>query len=333
MRQSINYFLGMLALFVLFAACTRDRSVDDVTTTGVDSNQTEAVTPAVSEQNVLPATQSRSTSVEPVNSVQQSSEPTATPVPGNTPQSGQPPSSTFQYTVEPGDTLFSIAERYGTDIATVQQLNFLFDDNISAGQVIRLPLLEGYTAAGLPTATPVPFRYPIQSGETLSGIAAKFGVSTAELVNVNNIVNTDSLYVGQEIIIPGRYNTDVAFDSSDTNVDNSSSVTNQAIHIVSPGEGLLAIAERYSVSASDIATANNIQNRELLRTGQRLFIPGVSANEAASINSTIHTVAAGQSLLQIAVQYDVAVDELTEANNIQNIELIYPGQQLVIPNP
>lgn len=335
MRQSVNYFLGMLALFVLFAACTRNRPAD----TGVETRTNPAATavtnsdstePDVNAANA-PAPAEAQGNTAPANASQSNASSTATPLPTATtaPANASSDASTFQYTVEPGDTLFSIAQKYGTDLETVRQLNFLFSDAISAGQVLRLPLLDGYTQAGAPTATPVPFRYPIQSGDTLTGIAQKFGVSTDELISVNNIVDTNSLYVGQEIVIPGRAGTNVVFDSGSTNVE--SSPANQAVHIVRPGEGLLAIAERYNVSASDIANANNIQNRELLRTGQRLFIPGVSASQAETISSTVHTVAAGQGLLQIAVQYGVDVDEIIEANNILNTELIYPGQQLIIP--
>lgn len=329
MRQSINYFLGMLALFVLFAACTRDRPTDDSTATRTNPVAT-AVTNNDSTEPSVDAVNAPAP-IETEQTTRSNTSPTTVPAPTATdaPASTSSSSGTFQYTVEPGDTLFSIAQKYGTDIETVRQLNFLFSDAISAGQVLRLPLLDGYTEAGAPTATPVPFRYPIQSGDTLTGIAQKFGVSTDELINANNIVDTNSLYVGQEIVIPGRSGNNVVVNSGSTQIE--SSPANQAVHIVQPGEGLLAIAERYNVSASDIANANNIQNRELLRTGQRLFIPGVSASQAESINSTIHTVAAGQGLLQIAVQYSVDVDAIIEANNILNTELIYPGQQLVIP--
>lgn len=332
-RQSINYFLGMLALFVLFAACTRNRTPD----TGIDT-ATRTTTVATAVTDVTPTDVSpASAPADPSSSTRnnnnaQSNSTTATPLPPATavPASEPADASTFQYTVESGDTLFSIAEDYGTDVGTVQQLNnFLFDETIRVGELLRLPLLDGFTEAGRPTSTPVPFRYPIQSGDTLSGIAQKFGISASELVNANSIVDTDSLYVGQEIVIPGRAGANVAVDSGTTRID--SSPANQAVHIVRPGEGLLAIAERYNVSASEIATANSIQNRELLRTGQRLFIPGISASEADSINTTIHTVVPGQGLLQIAVQYGVDVDAIIDANNILNTELIYPGQELVIP--
>lgn len=355
MRQSINYFLGMLALFVLFAACTRNRPTGDVTTTEPLESET-AVSQTISSGPVVnPSNAPLDPNASVVDNSAVEGAPvqrnislptTATPAATSVIQSDAAGARTFQYTVQPGDTLFLIGDKYGTDISTIQQLNFLFDENIRAGQVLRLPLLDGFTSEGRPTATPVPFRYPIQSGDTLSGIALKFGVETNEIVRSNSIIDTDSLYVGQEIIIPGRTadsvnagnpnnanpNNSVVFDSSNTNVNNSNSTTNQAVHIVSPGEGLLEIAERYNVFASDIATANNIQNRELLRTGQRLFIPGVSATEAAALNSIVHTVSPGQGLNQIAVQYGVDVQAIIVANNINNSELIYPGQRLIIPN-
>jgi LysM repeat protein len=105
----------------------------------------------------------------------------------------------------------------------------------------------------------------------------------------------------------------------------------QVIHIVQPGEGLIGIAELYGVSSSDIATANNITNRNVLRVGQELIIPGITTQQAAAARGAVHVVQSGESLLGIALRYGVTVEEILSTNQIDNPDAIYIGQELIIP--
>lgn len=108
----------------------------------------------------------------------------------------RPQSAGQSYTVKPGDTLSGIAARYGTSWQHLQQLNNIPDANrIYAGQVLRI---DGNAPAPAPAAS---VTYTVRSGDTLSGIAAKYGTTWQHLQQINNIPDANKIYVGQPIKI------------------------------------------------------------------------------------------------------------------------------------
>ena len=60
------------------------------------------------------------------------------------------------------------------------------------------------TPVARPTPTPTPLVYAMQEGDTLSGIAARFGLTVEELVQANRLVDPDSLQIGQQLTIPSE---------------------------------------------------------------------------------------------------------------------------------
>ena len=96
------------------------------------------------------------------------------------------------YVVQPGDTLSGIAARYGTTYQTLAALNGITNPNlIYAGQTIRIPEDGSSTAR----------YYTIQPGDTLNGIAQKFGTTVSELQRLNGISNPNLIYAGNTIRI------------------------------------------------------------------------------------------------------------------------------------
>ncbi|MFZ0546650.1 MAG: LysM peptidoglycan-binding domain-containing protein [Candidatus Promineifilaceae bacterium] len=131
-------------------------------------------------------------------------------VPANGDQTLQMTSLNLQsggtYTVQAGDTLTNIAQRFGTTVAELVALNNIANPNlIYVGQVLQLP---GGSTGGTPPPPPPPptgggGTYTVQSGDTLSSIAVRFGTTVAELVALNNISNPNLIYVGQVLQLPG----------------------------------------------------------------------------------------------------------------------------------
>jgi LysM repeat protein len=111
------------------------------------------------------------------------------------------------YVVQPGDTLYRIAARFGTNVPTLVGMNNISNPNyIWVGQVLRVPG-DGDTAppAG-DTPAPAPSTggtYVVRAGDTLYRIAAQHGTNVVALAAANNLSNPNYIYVGQVLTIPG----------------------------------------------------------------------------------------------------------------------------------
>ena len=99
--------------------------------------------------------------------------------------------------IQPGDTLSGIALRYGTTVAALTALNGISDpDKIYAGNTLKVP----ENTSGNSGSSGASY-YTIQSGDTLSGIALRFGTTVAALASLNGISDPDKIYADQTIRI------------------------------------------------------------------------------------------------------------------------------------
>ncbi len=121
--------------------------------------------------------------------------------------------------------------------------------------------------------------YRVRSGDTLNGIAQRFGVTVDAIRGANGISGT-MIHAGQVLRIP-------------TEGDGGGSGT---VHVVSSGEALYLIALRYRVTAAEIMRANNLSS-DTIHPGQRLRIPtngsggggaAASSTSTSSGNNTVH---------------------------------------------
>lgn len=109
------------------------------------------------------------------------------------PTAGSSDGSYFEYVVRPGDTLWLLAQRYGTTVDAIIRLNGLPNDNLSIGQILKIP------SAG---ETPAPyFEYTVRSGDSLWMLAQRFG-TTVDAIKRLNRLNSDNLSIGQVLRIP-----------------------------------------------------------------------------------------------------------------------------------
>ena len=162
------------------------------------------------------------------------STPTKTPVPTDTPTitltatltATGTPSSPFLYTVQQGDSLQVISDKYNLGvegIPLILMLNPLRPDSsgidpttqlIYPGEQIYLPNPD----LKLPTATPIPanlphgtkLNYVVQSGDSLAAISAKFNSTVEDIVKENKLTDANSIFVGQTLVIPANLVTATA---------------------------------------------------------------------------------------------------------------------------
>ena len=107
------------------------------------------------------------------------------------------------YVVKKGDTLYSIAKRFHTDVPTLQQLNHITDPSkLAVGQKLKVPKPASASHPTPPTAKPGTKTYKVKPGDTLSSIARKFHTSVPALQKLNQLANPNQLAVGSVILVP-----------------------------------------------------------------------------------------------------------------------------------
>lgn len=113
----------------------------------------------------------------------------------------RPTTTGTDYIVQPGDTLFLIARRYGTTVQALMSANNLTSTNIYVGQRLRIPGGPRGGASAASTGQAGSGEYVVQHGDTLSGIASAFGATPEALVGLNQLLSSD-IYPGQSLRIP-----------------------------------------------------------------------------------------------------------------------------------
>lgn len=104
-------------------------------------------------------------------------------------------------------------------------------------------------------------------------------------------------------------------------------------HIVQAGETLSRIAERYGVTLAELMDLNGIDDPDAIVVGQELLLPAAAAEQPTATALPVHTVGAGETLSEIAQQYNVTLTRLMLFNGLRDANAVYEGQRLRIPPP
>ncbi|GAA1915788.1 hypothetical protein GCM10009688_20940 [Arthrobacter gandavensis] len=185
--------------------------------------------------------------------------------------------------IVPGDTVSSIAARYGLDMNELLRINNLQPSSIIyAGK--ELKLTGSAPAAAAPSAqAPAAGTYTVAAGDTLSAIAAKHGVSLASILQANNLSMTSVIYPGDKITIGAGAPTSVTTASSTPAPAAPAPAAPAAgTYTVVPGDTLGAIAARHGVSLKSVLDANNLSMNSVIRPGQTISLSGASTVTTAS---------------------------------------------------
>jgi len=167
----------------------------------------------------------------------------------------QCPPGTQPYTIKPGDTFYSLAQRFGTTLAAIISANPLVNPSmLRIGQQICIPRQPIFPAC------PERNFYTIRAGDTLYRIANFFNVSLDDLIEANPAINPVGLFVGQVICIPLATPPVTCLEG-------------QGDYIVKAGDTFYSIAQRFNTTVQAIVNANPGINPEALLIGQKLCIP------------------------------------------------------------
>jgi len=180
-----------------------------------------------------------------------------------------------RYTVQPGDTLYSISRRYNVNVASLASANGLTMNSwLYTGQQLVIP---GVAAAPAQVPAPVPATapatgnvYTVKAGDTLLTIAARHGLRVSQLASVNELAWNAWVYAGQRLTIPGAAASPAP--AAETPPAEIPPTAPGGVYVVQVGDNLFRIGLRHNVSVPALKAANGLYS-DIVYVGQKLKIP------------------------------------------------------------
>lgn len=209
------------------------------------------------------------------------------------------------YIVKRGDTLYSIARDNNISVAELKKINNITNNTIYVGQELYLKnkILEEEPNENDDI-------YVVKKGDTLYSISKKLNISIDTLKALNKL-NTNEIYVGQQLILSNDKNSE-EYD----------------VYTVKKGDSLWSISKKYDVSVKELIELNNLNNLTL-QINQKLEVPKTIIVEPEENDTEIYIVEKNDTLWSISRKFNISVNELKELNNLTN-NLLSIGQELKI---
>jgi len=209
-------------------------------------------------------------------------------------------------------------------------------------------------AAFQPAQPEAPAEYTIARGDTVSGIAGKFGLNTNEILKLNNLQPNTIIYPGQKIKLSGSPSAPAPAPAAPAPAAPANA---GGSYTVKAGDTLSGIAARHNVSLSDVFSWNGLNMRSIIYPGQKVKVgageaaspapaapaPAAPAAPALALQPAsapaapapapagAYTIKAGDTLSAIASRHGVKLSDLLAANQLSMTAVIYPGNKLAIP--
>ncbi|UWX98235.1 LysM peptidoglycan-binding domain-containing protein [Arthrobacter zhaoxinii] len=206
-------------------------------------------------------------------------------------------------------------------LQAIKNLNTGTSTGVAASQ------LATQMPATLPAESAAPATHRIVSGDTVSSIAAQYGLSVADLLRVNNLQPTSLIFAGDELRLGG----------SSAPASAAAAAPSAGTYTVVSGDTLGAIAARHGVSLSSILAANGLSLTSVIYPGQSIRIDGKAPSatpaapeqgQTAPAAGASYTVAAGDTLGAIAAKHGVSLSGVLASNGLTQGSVIRPGQQI-----
>ncbi len=246
------------------------------------------------------------------------------------------------YVVKKGDSAGAIANKHGMTKSDFIKLNAISNpDRIRVGQSFKIPadgkpLSRVKATAGASVSDGN--SYTVVSGDTLSEIAAKYGMKTSDLMAMNGMQNPNMVRVGQklrvsksasgvtETVKKNATHTATSTDKTDTK---STTPTVEPINTLEAGEGLEALIDMTTSGTEPKSLIDAKKGTEDLTT---LTVDDVAktAKTVAVASAKEHTVQEGEDVFGLAVKYNVRPMDIRRENNMSGSALV-PGSVIKIP--
>ena len=240
------------------------------------------------------------------------------------------------------------AQQSALDAGLLKKLNAGFKSGLTDPTEPRHVLVPVEAAAtfrlqldSLPKIASVKWQeHHIKKGDSLDGIARKYGISAAKIQAINSLKSA-KLTPGQRLQIPLSPSTDNSPETAVAQQVSPQEKTQNTYYTVKSGENLWAIAKAKNISVETLAHLNNISTKSALKIGQKLIVQNQVSDNSAKTNSAKtneskesqtlkYTIKSGDTLGKVAAKYDVSVKQLMQWNNIKEETSIRPKQELIV---
>ncbi|MBX2951243.1 MAG: LysM peptidoglycan-binding domain-containing protein [Leadbetterella sp.] len=264
-----------------------------------EKKQTQAVLMPPKKETV-PKTETPKEKPMEIPVVTTPAEKTTTPVVRETPAGGV--SAAKRHRVSPGETLFSIANRYGTTVAELRRMNNMSpSETLKSGTTL---IVSGAAAPGTGT-----------TGANSSG-AASTGTPGA----------TSQGVATPGASTPGASTPGASTPGTTRTPEPSKNTATASTHTVQRGETLFSIANRYGLTVDELRSLNGLSANSI-QAGQKLKVK--EGSSPAAPEAQYHTVKAGETLFSISNRYGVTVEDLKYWNNMKNNNLV-SGKKIIV---
>lgn len=199
----------------------------------------------------------------------------------------------------------------------------------------KAPVLPKVSKPVVRKAGGIPASYKVQDGDTVSSVAAQYGLSTASVLTLNGLGWKSLIFPGQVLKLS---------KAAASNAIPVSSVAPTKKYTIESGDTIAHIAKRFDVSTNAILVANGLKTTSLIFPGQKVAVPDAGSFSSTDVDTvaielvsnitptvTTYVIATGDTITSVAAKFNVPVSSILAANKLDASSLIYAGRSITIP--